>query len=89
MTQYNKVKLSASQLNKLKLATKNPKKRDYKILLLIMKLILIISYCTSRESFACKSLADIKFSEAQLSKVIKSRIFLDKLLEPLIKLGFP
>ena len=54
-----------------------------------MKLILIISYCTSREFFAYKSLTDIKFSEAQLSKVTKSRIFLDKLLVPLIKLGFP
>ena len=41
------------------------------------------------KAFANNSSVDIKFSKAQLSKMIQSRGFLGKLLGPLIKTGLP
>ena len=40
-----------------------------------------------RKAFAYNSSVDIKFSKAQLSKMIQSRGFLGKLLGPLLKTG--
>ena len=42
-----------------------------------------------RKAFANNSSVDIKFSKAQLSKMIQSRGFLGKLLGPLLKTGLP
>ena len=42
-----------------------------------------------RKAFANNSSADIKFSKAQLSKMIQSGGFLGKLLGPLLKTGLP
>ena len=42
-----------------------------------------------RKAFANNSFVDIKFSKAQLSKMIQSGGFLGKLLGPLLKAGLP
>ena len=42
-----------------------------------------------RKAFANNSSVDIKFSKAQLSKMIQSGGFLGKLLSPLLKTGLP
>ena len=42
-----------------------------------------------RKTFSNNSLADIKFSKIQLSKMIESGGFLGKLLGPLLKTGLP
>ena len=42
-----------------------------------------------RKAFANNSSVDIKFSKAQLSKIIQSGGFLGKLLGPLLKTGLP
>ena len=42
-----------------------------------------------RKTFANNSSVDIKFSKAQLSKMIQSGGFLGKLLGPLLKTGLP
>ena len=42
-----------------------------------------------RKAFANNSSVDIKFSKAQLSKMIQSGGFLSKLLGPLLKIGLP
>ena len=42
-----------------------------------------------RKAFANNSSVDIKFSKAQLSKMIQSGGFLGKLLCPLLKIGLP
>ena len=42
-----------------------------------------------RKAFSNNSLADIKFSKIQLSKMIESGGFLGKLLGPLLKTGLP
>ena len=42
-----------------------------------------------RKAFANNSSVDIKFSKAQLSKMIQSGGFLGKLLDPLLKTGLP
>ena len=41
------------------------------------------------KAFANNSSADIKLSKTQLSKMIQSGGFLDRLLNPLIKTGLP
>ena len=99
MTQYNSlnVKLSNSQLNKLKAAIKN----ETEVVLILSsnmigddetnfshKLLL-----TNRQvSNLCKAFAnylsvDIKLSKTQLSKMIQSGGFLGRLLDPLLKPG--
>ena len=99
MTQYNNlnVKLSNSQLNKLKSAMEN--ETDV-VLRLSSNMIGNSSDNTNfphellltnrqvsnlRKAFANKLLTDIKFSKAQLSKMIQSGGFLGKLLGPLLK----
>ena len=103
MTQYNSlnVKLSNSQLNKLKSAIKN----ETEVILRLSpnmignsndetsfphKLLLtdrqVLSIC---KSFGDNSSADIKFSKTQLSKMIQSGGFIGKLLGPLLKTGLP
>ena len=103
MTQYNRVnvKLSTSQLNKLKSAIKN---ENYVIIRLSVNMIgdsndkgnfpheLLLTnrqVPSIRKAFANNSSVDIKFSKAQLSKMIQSGGFLGKLLGPLLKTGLP
>ena len=103
MAQYNSlnVKLSNSQLNKLKSAIKN---KTYVVLRLTSNMIgnsddKISSpdelFLTNRQvANLCKIFAnylstDIKLSKAQLSKMIQSEGFLCRLLGPLLKTGLP
>ena len=97
MTQYNSlnVKLSNSQLNKLKSAIKN----ELEVILKLSpnmiddfndeanfphELLLTDRQIYSiRKAFPNNSSADIKFFKTQLSKMIKSGGFLGKLLGPL------
>ena len=102
MTQYNSlnVKLSNSQLNKLKSAIKN----EIEVVLRLSlntgdsndeanfphELLLTDRQISSiRKAFANNSSVDIKFSKTQLSKMIQSGGFLGKLLGPLLKTGLP
>ena len=97
MTQYKSlnVKLSNSQLNKLKSAIKNETGvvlklspnmiGDYKTnfphkLLLTNRYVL--NLC---KAFGDKSSPDIKLSKTQISKMIQSGAFLDRLLGPLLQ----
>ena len=103
MIQYNSlnVKLSNSQLNKLKSAIKNENdvairlshnmigepndKTNFPHELLLRNRQVSIF----RKAFANSSSVDIKFAKNQLSKKIKSGGFLGKLLGPLLKAGLP
>ena len=101
MTQYNRVdvKLSASQLNKLKSARRN--KNDVVVRLSLNKIgdsnnkgnfpheLLLTNRQVSsiRKAFPNNSSVNIKFSKAQLSKMIQSGGFLGKLLGPFLKTG--
>ena len=103
MTQYNRVnvKLSNSQLNKLKSAIKN--ENDVVIRLspnmigdsndkdnFPHELLLTDRQVSSiRKAFSNNSSVDIKFSKTQLSKMIQSGGFLGKLLGPLLKTELP
>ena len=103
MTQYNSinVKLSNSQLNKLKLAIKNKTEVVLRLSPNMIwdsnnkanfphELLLTDRQASSiRKAFSNNSSADIKFSKAQLSKMIQSGGFLGKLLGPLLKSGLP
>ena len=103
MTQYNSlnVKLSNSQLNKLKSAVKN--ETDV-VLRLSSNMVgnsgdntnfpheLLLTdrqVANIRKAFANNLPTDIKFSKAQLSKMIQSVGFLGKLLGPLLRTGLP
>ena len=101
MTQYNSlnVKLSNSQLDKLKSAIKN----ETAVVLTLspnmigdneadfphQKLLTKRQVSNLRKSFASNSSTDTKFSKTQLSKMIQSGGFLGRLLGPLIKTGLP
>ena len=101
MTQYNSlnVKLSNSQLDKLKSAIKN----EIEVVLRLWsntigdneadfphQLLLTNRQVSNlRKAFASNSSTDIKFSKTQLSKMIQSGGFLGKLLGPLLKTGLP
>ena len=87
MTQYNSlnIKLSNSQLNKLKLEIKNKTEVVLRLSLLLINRQ-VLSIC---KSFANNSSADIKLSKTQLSKMIQSGGFLCRLLDPLLKTGLP
>ena len=104
MTPYNRVnvKLSNSQLNKLKCARKN--ENDVEIIRLSLnrigdfndktnfphELLLTGRQVSSiRKAFSNNSSVDIKFSKTQLSKMIQSGGFLGKLLGPLLKTALP
>ena len=103
MTQYNSlnVKLSNSQLNRLKSAIKN---KIEVVLRLSPNMIgesndeanfpheLLLTdrqISATRKAFSNNSLADVKFSKTLLSKMIQSGGFLGKLLGPLLKSGLP
>ena len=103
MTQYNSlnVKLSNSTLNKLKSAIRNEADVVLRLssnmignssdntnfpheLLLINRQV-----ANLRKAFGNQLSTDIKFSKAQLSKMIQSGGFLGKPLGPLLKTGLP
>ena len=103
MTQYNSlnVKLSNSQLNKLKSSIKN----ETDVVLRISSnmgsnsndntnfphelLLTNRQVVNIRKAFANHSSIDIILSKTQLSKLIQSGGFLGKLLRPLLKTGLP
>ena len=101
MTQYNRLntKLSNSQLNKLKSAIKNESDVVIRLSSNMIgdsnnktnfphELLLTNRQVSSiRKAFANNSSVDIKFSKAQLSKMIQSGGFLGKLIGPLLKAG--
>ena len=104
MTQYNRLntKLSNSQLNKLKSAITNENEVVIKLSPNMIgdsndktnfphELLLLTDRQVSsiRKAFANNSSVDIKFSKAQLSKMIQSGEFLGKLLGPFLKPGLP
>ena len=103
MTQYNRVnvKLSTSQLNKLKSVIENENDVVRRLSLKMIgdandktnfphELLLTNRQVSSiRKAFANNSSVDIKFSKAQLSKMIQSGGFLGKLLGHLLKTGLP
>ena len=103
MTQYNSlnVKLSNSQLNKLKLSIKNETDVVLRISSNMVgnsndntnfphELLLTNRQVASiRKAFANHSSTDIKLSKTQLSKMIQSGGFLGRLLGPLLKTGLP
>ena len=101
MTQYNSlnVKLSNSQLNKLKCAIKN----ESEVVLILSSNMIGVNQTSSRhellltnrqvsnlrKAFANNSSTAIKLSKSQLSKMIQSGRFLGRLLGPLLKTGIP
>ena len=103
MTQYSSlnVKLSHSQLSKLKSAIKN----ETDVVLRIPSNMVgnsndNINFCHEflltnrqvaniRKAFANQLSTDIKLSKTQLSKMIQSGGFLGRLLGPLLKAGLP
>ena len=101
MTQYNSlnVKLSNSQLNKLKSAIKNETEVVLRLSLntiddketnFFLKLLLTNRQVLNlRKAFANHSSTDIKLSKTQLSKMIQSVGFLGRLLDSLLKTGLP
>ena len=101
MTHYNSlnVKLSKSQLNRLKSAVKNETEVVLRLSLNMIgdnetnfphKFLLTDRQVTNlRKSFASHSSTDIKLSKTQLSKMIQSGGFLSKLLAQLLKTGLP
>ena len=101
MTQYNSfnVKLSKSQLNKLKSAIKNETEVVLRLSSNIIcdnesnfphKLLLTNRQVVNlRKAFANYLPTNIKLSKTQLSKMIQSGGFLGRLLCPLLKTGLP
>ena len=103
MTQYNRlnVKLSNSQLNKLKSAIKNETEVVIRLSPNMIgdsndevnfphELLLTDRQVSSiRKAFANNSSVDIKFSKTKSLKMIQSGGFLGKLLGPLLKTGLP
>ena len=103
MAQYNSlnVKLSNSQLNKLKSAMKN---RTEVVLRLTLNMIgksdnqtnflhnllltkrQVANFCKGFENYLS---ADITLSKTQLSKMIQPRVFLGRVLDPLLKARLP
>ena len=101
MTQYNglNVKLSNSQLNKLKSAIKNETEVFLRLssnmigddeTIFLQKLLLTNRQVANlRKAFADKSSTDIKLSKTEISKMIQSGGFLGRFLGPLLKTGLP
>ena len=103
MTQYNSlnVKLSNSQLSKLKSAIKNENDAVLRISSNMVdnsndntnfshELLLTNRQVENiRKAFASHLSTDIKLSKTQLSKMIQSGGFLGRLLGPLLKTGLP
>ena len=102
MTQYNtlNVKLSNSQLNKLKLGIKNNTEVTLKISSNVVgdsndehnfswKLLTNTQVSKLHKAFANNSSANIKLSKTQLHKIGQSGGFLGRPLGPLLKTGLP
>ena len=99
MVEYTKVnvRLSNSQLKKLKDAVKNNTETTLRISLkmfngnnLSHELLLTTRQKTKRRNaFNNNMSTEIKFSKAQINKIIQSGGFLGKLLGPLLKTGLP
>ena len=101
ITQYNSlnVKLSNSQLNKLKSSVKNETDVVLRLSSNVIgdnesnfshKLLLTNRQVANlRKAFANYLSTDIKLSKTQLSKMIQSGGFLGRLLGPLLKTGLP
>ena len=99
MTQYNtlNVKLSNSQLNKLKSAITNGTEVTLNLIgsfndktnFLHESLLTNTQVSKICKAFANGSSANIKFSKMQLSKIVQSGGFSCRLLEPLLKTGLP
>ena len=99
MVEYNTVniKLSNSQLNKLKSAAKNKQGTTLRMNTRIFngnnlphELLLTTRQTTKlRNAIENNMSTDIKLSKAQISKIIQSGGFLGKLLIPLLKIGLP
>ena len=103
MTQYNSlnVKLSISQLNKLKSSIKNETDVVLRISSNIVSnsndntnsphelLLTNRQVANIRKAFANHSSTDIKLSKTKLSKMIQSGGFLGESLGPLLKTGLP
>ena len=99
MVEYNtvNVKLSSSQLNKLKTAVKNNEGTTLRISArmfnsdnLLHELLLTTRQTNKlRNAIENNMLTDIKLSKEQISKIIQSGGFLGKLLGPLRKTGLP
>ena len=101
MTQYNSlnVRLSNSQLNKLKSSIKD----ETEVVLRLSSnmigdnetnfphevLLTNRQVANLRKAFTNNKSADIKLSKTQLSKMIQSGGFLSRLLGPLLKTGLP
>ena len=103
MAQYNtlNVRLSNSQLNKLKLAIKNETEvvlrlssniigdSDDKTNFPHVLLLINRQVANLRKAFANNLSTDIKLSKTQISKMIKSGGFLGRLLGPLLETELP
>ena len=96
MVEYTKVnvRLSDSQLKKLKDAVSNNTGTTLRKMLngnsLPHQLLLTTRQKTKiRNAFNNNTSTDIKFSKAQINKIIQSGGFLGKLLDPLLKKGLP
>ena len=103
MTQYNflNVKLSNSQINKLKSGIKNGTEITLKLSSNVIgdsndvnnfapKLLLTNTHVSKlRKAFANNSSANIKLSRTQLHEIGQSGGFLGRLLQPLLKTGLP
>ena len=99
MVEYNKVnlKLSGTQLKKLKNAVKNKTGTTLRISLkmfngnnLTHELLLTTRQETKiRNAFNNNASTDLKLSEVQISKIIQSGGFLGRILGPLLKTGLP
>ena len=101
ITQYNSlnVKLSNSQLNKLKSSVKNETDVVLRLSSNVIgdnesnfshKLLLTNRQVANlRKAFANYLSTDVKLSKSQLSKMIQSGRFLGRLLGPLLKTGLP
>ena len=103
MTQYNSlnVRLSNSQINKLKSVIKNGTKVTLKLSWNVVgennddisfwpKILLTDTQLSKLcKAFANGSSANIKLSKAQLNKTGQSGGFLGRLIGPLLKTGFP
>ena len=99
MIEYSKVnvKLSDTQLKKLKTAIENKTETTLRMNLkifngndLVHELLLTARQKTKlRNSFNNNMSTDLKLSKAQFSKTIQSGGFLGRLLDPLLKTGLP
>ena len=103
MTQYNSlnVKLSNSQLNKLKSSTKNETAVVLRISSNMVRnsndntdfthelLLTNRQVANIRKGFAKNTSTDIKWSKTQLSNMIQSGGFIGRLLGPLLRTGLP